>query len=65
MKIKKDFLTTHDVIRIFQEKGIPIQAFIEAVKSGEIEPCWDDGSPIDFEDFEIVLNEIEKAKKGH
>jgi len=35
------------------------------VKSGEIEPYWDDGSPIDFEDFEIALNEIEEAQKGH
>jgi hypothetical protein len=65
MKTKKGFLTTQEVVRIFQEKGIPIQDFIEAVKSGEIEPHWNDGNPIDFEDFEIVLSEIEKAQKEH
>jgi len=65
MKTQKGFLTTQEVVRVFQEKGIPIQNFIEAVKSGKIEPYWNDGNPIDFEDFEIVLSEIEKAKKEH
>ena len=65
METKKGFLTTHEVVRIFQEEGIPIQEFIDAVKSGEIDPCWDDGSFIDFADLVIALNEIEKVKKMH
>ena len=65
MKIDKKFLTTLDVINIIRAAGIPLHDFINAVKSGEISPCWDDGAPLDLEDITVALNEIEKAKNAN
>lgn len=65
MKTKKKFLTTQEALTIMRKAGFSAQDFINAVKSGEINPCWDDGSPMDIEDIETALNTIEKAKKAH
>jgi len=58
-------LTTHDVLDIMLENGIPIPVFINAVKSGKINPYWSDGSKVDIVELATLLNKLEQAKKAH
>jgi hypothetical protein len=65
MKTKKKFVSTQEALTILQENGFSAQDFINAVISGELEPLWDDGSPMDMEDIEMALNTIKETQKAH
>jgi len=56
-------LTTHEVHDIMLENEIPIPVFIKAVKSGKINPYWSDGSKVDIEELEALMNELEQTRK--
>ena len=67
--MEEKFLSTQEVVNFLRDKGVSVEEFIAAVKSGEISPCWVDGHAIsemtEFEDIAVALQELAQAQKAN
>lgn len=54
-----DVLSAEEVFARLTEIGIPVEKFIEAVKTGAVQPFHLDGSPASFDEMPDVIYDLQ------